>query len=120
MPNLIKLMQVVGTFEVSPIFTVNQDDPWRFRIEILKEYPSGKYIPRVYRWECFRVRPTFPQDENGESSSELADHDFLIQDIGLDSDDNDISGDSIEEVLNKVQQRLEEMFFIDRSEADLV
>ncbi len=28
MPNLIKLMQVVGTFEVSPIFTVNQDDPW--------------------------------------------------------------------------------------------
>ncbi len=66
------------------------------------------------------MQPTFPQDENGESSSELADHDFLIQDIGLDSDDNDISGDSIEEVLNKMQQRLEETFLIDRSGADVV
>ena len=113
MPNSIKLMQVVSTFEVSPIFTTNQDDPWRFRIEILREYPSGKYFPMIYRWESFRTQPTFPQNNNGEVISELADHDFLIEDIGFDSDDENISGDSIKEVLDKVQKKLEETFLID-------
>lgn len=112
MSNQIKLMKVLDTFEVSPIFTINQDDPWRFRIEILQEYPSGKYFPVVYRWESFRVQPTFPQDENGDSTSQLADHDFLVKDVGFDSDDNDISGDSVEEVLDKVQKKLEETFLI--------
>lgn len=63
----------------------------------------------------FRLQPTFPQDSSGNSIHELADHDLLVPDMGLDTDSegNEISGDSMDEVLNKVQQRIKECFGLD-------
>ena len=49
----VKYRQVVAIFEFLPIITINSDDSWRFRIEILKEPSSGKFFPMVYRWEIF-------------------------------------------------------------------
>jgi len=112
MSDPIKLMQVVGIFEVPPIAAIEEEDPWRFRVEVLQEYPSGKYIPEIYRWESFRVQPTFPTNEDGDSISELADDNFLIEDVGFSSDDRDLSGNSVEEVLENVLEMLKETFQI--------
>jgi hypothetical protein len=108
----IKLIVVVATFEIEPIDLDDGYGPLKFRIEILKNKEVNEYFPRIYRWEVFRVQPTFPQ-ESGEPNNDLADHEFLIQDTGINCDG--IIGDSIEEVLNMVQQRFNETLSLSSS-----
>lgn len=105
----VKYRQVVAIFEFLPIITINSDDSWRFRIEILKEPSSGKFFPMVYRWKIFTVKPTFPLDSISDVK-ELADHEILVKDFGFKEDE--LMYDSIEKALEGVIEEIEKIFSV--------
>lgn len=68
--------RIEATFEVDPIETTDGDE-LLFRIEVF--LASGQYSAKLFRWESFRVHPSFTPD------TEVADHVILVEDstIGL-------------------------------------
>jgi hypothetical protein len=106
--NTLKLSEVVSTYEVNPISST--DDAFgdlKFRIEILFDKERKKFSPLIYRWDLFRIQPTFPQQEN-QSTCDLADHEVLIKDPAIDC--SDIVTESEEEALERVLHKFRKIF----------
>ena len=103
------LYEVVKTFDLEPIAVpTDVGEAYKFRIEILQEYkPDSQYHARVYRRETYRLQPTFPLT-NGEPEHESWDHEILVVDDGHHWDL--CKGYAIEDVLEKVLQRIHETF----------
>ncbi len=81
-----RALEIVATFEIDPFLTDDElYNPLRFRIEIVWDREANLFFPKVYRWEIFRVQPTFPQQED-KLVCDLADHEILVKDNGIDCD----------------------------------
>jgi hypothetical protein len=107
----LKIQTIVATFELEPI--ILEDDTYgslKFRIEVLKNSETNVFFPRIYRWEILRVQPTFPQ-EDGEPINDLADHELLVKDFGINCDE--ILEKSIEEALEKTINKIKLTFMLD-------
>jgi hypothetical protein len=108
--SFLKVQPVVATFEVDPIDLA--DDSYgalKFRIDIMMDKEKNIFFPIIYRWETLRVQPTFPQD-NEEPINDLADHEILVKDFGIDCDE--ILGKSMEEALEKTINKIKLTFMI--------
>jgi hypothetical protein len=106
----LKVQTIVATFELEPI--VLEDDTYnslKFRIEVLKNKETNIFFPKIYRWETFRVQPTFPQDD-GKAICDLSDEEILVKDFSIDC--NQIFSNSIEEVLEKTISQIKKVFMI--------
>lgn len=104
----IKLYQVVLTFDLETISdTIQDENAWIFRIEILKDCSTKKdrYFTKVYRQECYRLNLAFSNPGNFT----FADAFVYVDDI---RDWDEIIDDSPEKVLGQVISKFEEMFCI--------
>jgi hypothetical protein len=106
--NAQKILEIVATFELDPILTDDGSySSLKFRIEIVCDHTTNLFFPKVYRWETLRVQPTFPQQE-GNLVCDLADHEILVQDTGIDCDG--IAEHSVKEALDKIIERIYTIF----------
>lgn len=107
----LTLSEVVKIFEVAPLHTREDlTESYKFRIEILTLYQGdGRYYPRVYRRETYRLQPTFPLVQ-GASDNECWDHEMLVLDEAVDWEN--CTGQSVEEVLDKVTRKIHEIFHL--------
>jgi hypothetical protein len=103
------LYEVVKIIDLEPIIIPeNVGESYKFRIEILKKYKTeSQYHARVYRRETYRLQPTFPLID-GKPEHESWDHEILVVDDGQDWES--CAGQSFDEVLEKVLQRIHEVF----------
>ena len=103
------MYEIVKIVELDPIKTL---DPvcasFHFRIEILKKCKTRNIFKfYIYRKECFRVQPTFPQ-ENGIPQILKADHEFFIKDELFANEDN--MGRSVDEAFSKAHKQIQTIF----------
>jgi hypothetical protein len=106
--NFQRVLEIVATFEIDPF--LSDDELYgslKFRIEIAWDRQANLFFPKVYRWETFRVQPTFPQQE-GTPIGDLADYEILVKDCGIDC--HEIVGHSVQDTLDKVLQQLKIIF----------
>ena len=103
------LYEVVKILEVAPIEVPGEvGESYKFRIEILQPYQAaGSYYARVYRRETYRLQPTFPLID-GEPDNTGWDHEILVIDEAIDGEN--CTGQSVQEVLEKVTRSLDEIF----------
>lgn len=83
-----------------------QVEPFYFRLEIYKQSDIFKGI--VFRLERYRLIPTFPQDQNGESVSNIDDALLYIKDEFI--DDTDLFGKSEDIVVSIFIDKLKYIF----------
>lgn len=103
-----RVYEVVKNYELDPIVLNDGDDSIQFKVEIVKPYRSEKeYEARLYRIEVYRIQPAFPQKEGAPSHHE-ADEELMVRDDSL--LDDDIKGQTPEEVLEKVINKINETF----------
>jgi hypothetical protein len=106
----LKIQTIVATFELEPI--ILEDDTYgslKFRIEVLKNGETDVFSPKIYRWETFRLQPTFPQDD-GKIVCDLSDEEILVKDFSIDC--NQILGNSVKEVIEKTISEIKKVFMI--------
>lgn len=74
--------EVVGTYDLDRIrFGIDHRRCIELRIEILRILATGRFRARVFRFEFYRIQPTFPQAE-GEPSVSASDEMILMEDEG--------------------------------------
>jgi hypothetical protein len=106
----LKAHEIVSTFELEPILLGDDAcSALKFRIEVLRNSEINVFFPKVYRWETFRIQPTFPQDD-GKMVCDLSDEEILVKDFSIDC--NQIIGNSIEEVVEKTISEIKKVFMI--------
>src|ERR1700693_449819 len=71
---------VLAIYDFEPI-PIRGAQPLRFRLEILRRRHEPDLRARVFRYESFRVQPTFPQD-NGRLLLSASDETVLVVDEG--------------------------------------
>jgi len=91
----LTLSEVVRTIEVSPI-ALTGGESLHLRLEVLKQ--GKRFVGRVYRWEFFRIQPTFPQHK-GRPAHDESDEMLLVRDNTLLSEVVGASGDKVVENL---------------------
>ena len=108
----IRLFEIVKIYDLDPIYLANpKEEEWKFRIEILQNCtPKGMYFVRVMRRETYRITPTYPLSPTREPLTEPCDKEIFVDDISYDW--NSIKGKSIETVIKKVLNQLENLFFV--------
>lgn len=100
----LKRSEVVRVVELSPIAL--GDDELHFRLEVRR---AGKrFVGQVWRWEFFRIQPTFPQ-RRGVPAHKPSDEQVLIRD---DSTIDEVSGRTINGVLDEMVRRIEKRFSV--------
>lgn len=78
------LYEIVKVFDLESI-EVNDDEEFRFRLEVMCDMSSKLYSGRVYRLETYRLRPTFPQlngklpDYTNDASIYVVDDSFNLE-----------------------------------------
>lgn len=77
--------ELIRTIELDPIDMGADAEPMRFRIEIFKEISKKKFFAKVYRWETFRISPTFPTAKH-KSRPPTYDEEILIVDATMQSE----------------------------------
>jgi hypothetical protein len=106
--NFQKALEIVATFEIDPFLADDElYGSLRFRIEIAWDREANLFFPKVYRWEIFRVQPTFPQQEDN-LVFDLADREILVKDNGIDCDG--IVGHSVQDALDKILEKIQTIF----------
>lgn len=105
-----KLFEIVKVFDLAPIAIPDPaGESFKFRIEILKDCQNdGHFYARVCRRETFRLQPTFPLDDDGRPKDDCFDEEIVIQDISQKWEN--IKGKTAEEVLEKVLNKIREIF----------
>jgi hypothetical protein len=98
--------EVVKVFDIDP-FQAGSGDKFRFRLEIVRNLNSHKFMGKVYRLETYRLQPTFPQTD-GELPDWKNDGLIFIVDDMFDPDV--LTGASIQEVIEKFETSLNSLF----------
>ena len=98
--------EVVRVIDVEP-FQAGDGDAFRFRLEVLNSPTTGMYTGKVYRLETYRLQPSFPQSE-GKTPDWT--HDALIYVADDMFSAQVLQGASPQEVVEKFQHALEQMF----------
>lgn len=101
MPDVLRLVE---TYELSPL-PLPDDEELRLRLEVFRR-GDGVFVGRVYRWEMYRLRPTFGEDEHGEPL--VADEELRVLDYFFDIED--FEGDSPDDVLQRLYAKIDERF----------
>lgn len=102
----MKISEIVRIFDVEA-FEAGNGDVFRFRLEILRSMEDSTFIGKAYRFETYRLQPTFPQLEGtlpewqSDSLICVADEMFNVELL---------IGKSVDEVLNKFQSELSRIF----------
>jgi hypothetical protein len=106
---VLKMYEVAKIIELEPIDVSEAvGESYKFRIEILQEGTlDGQYHARVYRRETYRLQPTFPLTD-GEPENACWDQEILVVDEARDWEH--CTGQSVDEVLAQVIQRIHEIF----------
>jgi hypothetical protein len=104
--------EVVRVFDVEPFVIGGHSDDdcyYRFRLEVARNLNTNTYIGRVYRLESYRLQPTFPQVE-GHPPDWQDDALIYVLDHMFGSDM--LSGESVDEIVEKFQKSLNDIFEI--------
>lgn len=103
-----KIFEVVKTLELEPILSnEGRGEPFKYRIEILKEMGADNCFARVYRRETYRLNPTFGQGRQ-IPTAESADQEIEVKDDFINT--FKMTGTNVEEVMNSVIRRISEIF----------
>lgn len=103
------ISEVVKVFDIEPFVVETEDyaDQFQFRLEIVRDLNTHIYHGKVYRLEFYRLQPRFPK--KGECfSDDQADEEIYVSDSAFDREL--LSGTSVEEVVEKFQKRMDDMF----------
>jgi len=104
------LAEVVKVFDIKP-FNLSGGDSFRFRLEITRNINTGNHNGIVYRLETYRLQPTFPQTENGRVPRHK--HDALVYVYDDSFGAVDLSGKSVNDVIEKFEAAFNRFFCID-------
>ena len=105
----MQIFEVVGVFDFSPFHAGEEEESFKFRIEVLRDLSKRRsFFARIYRRETFRVRPTFPTAKGKRRMPMLADHEIYVSDDMVGSEDYRAASKAA--VVRKVQQRLGTLF----------
>jgi len=100
--------EVVTVFDLAPIDAAERAESFKFRVEVLKVAGRKQaYYARIYRWETFRLQPTFPIIR-GRPKGFLADQELLVVDDSIGA--SDFRASSSAAVVRKVRKRIAEVF----------
>lgn len=83
-----------------------QVEPFNFRLEIYKQSDIFRGI--IFRLDRYRLSPSFPQDQNGESISNIDDALLYVKDEFI--DDTDLFGESEDIVVSIFIEKLKYIF----------
>jgi len=107
----VRFSEIIKTFDVEPVGQCNlSSESLKFRVEILRQQDSASFYARVYRFETFRIQPTFPQSGGKPIPENQGDHEMLVLDevIGV----HELTGESVSEVLTKIENSLIELLML--------
>lgn len=103
----LQLHELVGRYELDPI-EIDNEGSFVFAIDIYRETTGlRKYFPKVYRYEFYRLRPSFPFNANNSENQEC-DEELLVEDSSTNWSENRM--DSSKEVLEFVLKRIKDIF----------
>jgi hypothetical protein len=102
--------EVVKIIEFGPfdVHTPKGAESLKFRVEVIRRTKPRRFFARIYRRETFRIQPTFPQSGRNSTNKQSVDVEIFIVDDFLAPDE--LQGKSANEVLQKVQNTIEQMF----------
>jgi len=109
MANTPELSEVVAVFDFASLAAAERAESFKFRVEILKMAGRKKriYYAKIYRWETFRLQPSFPIVK-GRSKGFVADHELLVIDDSIGA--THFQASSAASIIRKVRQRIAEIF----------
>ncbi|HFZ1500237.1 TPA: hypothetical protein ACIJT1_004030 [Citrobacter freundii] len=85
-----------------------QVEPFYFKLDIYKQSDIFKGV--IFRLDRYRLTPTFPQDNDGESISNVDDALLYVKDEFI--DDTDLFGKSEDIVVNIFIEKLKKIFIL--------
>lgn len=100
------LFEVIKILDVEP-FQAGDGDAFRFRLEIVHDLNGDLYKGKVYRLETYRLQPTFPQSKGCLPEWK---NDALIYVADDVFGSNELTGGSVQEVVEKFQKTLGDIF----------
>lgn len=75
----ITFRRIVAVYDLDPIVLSPASDALHFRVEIIRRSRTGRLEARIWRYEFFRLQPTFPQ-RKGKPIHEASDESILVED----------------------------------------
>src|SRR5437016_4371962 len=75
----IAFQRIVAVFDLDPIVLGPASLTLHFRVELIKRSRTKRLEARVWRYEFFRLQPTFPQ-RKGKPVDETSDELVLVED----------------------------------------
>lgn len=100
--------EIVRIFDAD-VFNAGEGDEFRFRLEVIQELRTGRYTGKVYRLETYRLQPTFPQVDGVLPDSK---HDALIYVADDVFDQCDLTGSSVQDVVDAFEIKIADLFEI--------
>ncbi len=106
--NVIRVHKLMGRYELDPIIPPEETgtDAFFFVIDILKNTEAvQEYFPKVYRRESFSISPSsYTKGKRLEAFDEM----LIVEDFYFDSEN--LTGESPDDVLQKVLKAIEDKF----------